>query len=57
MKEKLFENLFTKEIFECKDLKNIQIIEGVEYITVQKVDGTKRNLLIRRDALKKVVNK
>jgi hypothetical protein len=57
MKEKLFENLFTKEIFECKDLKNIQVIEGVEYLTVQKIDGSRRNLLMRKDALKKVVKK
>jgi hypothetical protein len=57
MKEKLFENLFTKEVFECKDLKNIQVIEGIEYITVQKMDGTKRNLLMRKDALKRVTKK
>ena len=55
MKTIKFENLFTKEKFECSivDLKKPELIEGVAYIRVVK-DGTKRTMLMRKDALKKV---
>jgi hypothetical protein len=58
MKTLTFENIWNKEKFECSatDLKNPEVIEGVEYIRVTKNDS-KRIMLMRKDALKKVVTK
>lgn len=58
MKTVTFENIWNKEKFECSstDLKNPEVIEGVEYIRVTKNDS-KRIMLMRKDALKKVVTK
>lgn len=58
MKNMTFENIWNKEKFECSvtDLKNPEVIEGVEYIRVTKNDS-KRIMLMRKDALKKVVPK
>lgn len=58
MKTLTFENIWNKEKFECSvtDLKHPEVIEGVEYIRVTKNDS-KRIMLMRKDALKKVVTK
>lgn len=58
MKTVTFENIWNKEKFECsrEDLKNPEVIEGVEYIRVMKPEN-KRVMLMRKDALKKVVTK
>lgn len=55
MKTILFENVWSKEKFECSalDIKNPEIIEGVEYLRVSRV-GTGRVFLMRKDALKKI---
>lgn len=55
MKEHVLENVFNREKFVCLDLKDIQIIEGVEYLKVQKY-GSARTILMRKDALKKIKN-
>lgn len=49
----LFENPITKEQWVCDDLRQVKIIEGIEYVSVRKQD-TKRTVLIRRDILKKI---
>jgi hypothetical protein len=58
MKTLTFENIWNKEKVECSDidLKNPEIIEGVEYIRVTRM-GNVRVMLMRKDALKKVVTK
>lgn len=58
MKTVTFENIWNKEKFECSviDLKKPEVIEGVEYLRVMKPDN-KRVMLMRKDALKKVVTK
>lgn len=55
MKTVTFENIWNKEKFECSfmDLKNPEVIEGVEYLRVNRV-GNNRVMLMRKDALKKV---
>lgn len=55
MKTITFENIWSKEKFECSfmDLKNPEVIEGVEYLRVAKA-GTGRLVLMRKDALKKI---
>lgn len=55
MKEHVLENVFNREKFVCLNLKDIQVIEGVEYLKVQKY-GSTRTILMRKDALKKVKN-
>ena len=58
MKTITFENIWNKEKVVCSpiDLKNPEIIEGVEYLRVNRV-GNNRVMLMRKDALKKVVTK
>jgi hypothetical protein len=55
MKTLTFENIWNKEKVECSDidLKHPEVIEGVEYIRVNRV-GNNRIMLMRKDALKKV---
>jgi hypothetical protein len=53
MKSAYFENLVNKERFVCPDLKDIRLIDGIEYIRVLREDG-RRECLVRRDSLKKV---
>lgn len=54
MKQITFENIFNHERFRCNDVRDIQIIDGVEYLKVNKI-GNERVLLMRKDSLKKVV--
>lgn len=55
MKEHVLENIVNREKFVCLDLKDIQVIDGIEYLKVQKY-GSTRTILMRKDALKKVKN-
>jgi hypothetical protein len=48
-----FENIRNGEKFYCTNDKNIQNIDGVEYLRVFKY-GTQRDCLIRKDTLKKI---
>lgn len=36
----------------CSDYDNVRIIDGVDYITVYKLENDKRTFLMRKDALK-----
>ena len=53
MKTIYFENLRNGEKFYCKNTKDIQLIDGIEYIRVFRL-GTQRECLIKKDSLKKV---
>lgn len=53
MKAITFENIYNREKFVCRGKKDIQVIDGVEYIKVFKY-GTQRQVLVRKDFLKKV---
>ena len=53
MKTTYFENMRNKEKFFCKDLKNIQMIDGIEYLRVFRFD-TKRECLVKKESLRKV---
>ena len=48
-----FENKITKEIFICDDIRHVRIFEGIEYISVHRVNED-RKFLIRRSALTQV---
>ncbi|NBP58426.1 hypothetical protein EBU71_18215 [bacterium] len=53
MKEIQLQNIFNKEILRCDNLKDIEVIDGVEYLRVKKDDKGKK-FLMRRDSLKKL---
>lgn len=53
MKTVTFENIFNKERFEVFGKRDIKFIDGIEYWKVFK-QGTKREVLVRKDFLKKV---
>ena len=36
----------------CSDYDNVRIIDGVDYITVHKLENNNRTFLMRKDALK-----
>ena len=63
MKLKIFENQFTRERVICRDLNQVQLIDGEEYLRVQKYLGSggnageqlrQREFLVRKNALKRV---
>lgn len=58
MKTVVFENIYNKEKFTCsgKSLQEVKLIDGIEYIRVFKF-GTQREVLIRKDSLKKINDK
>lgn len=51
IKPRLLENIVTNEQFVCPDPRDLHVIEGVEYIPVQRV-GQTRVMLMRKDALR-----
>jgi hypothetical protein len=53
MKKVFFENIVNKEKFFCSNLKDIRVIDGIEYIRVFKF-GTQRDCLIKKDSLRKI---
>lgn len=57
MKVVIFENQFNKtEKFYCDNLRNVQLIDGVEYLHVRRVENS-RKFLIRKDSLRKLEEK
>lgn len=63
MKLSVFENQFTRERFICRDVRQVEMIDGVEYLRVQRWVGAGGNLseqhrqrefLVRREALKPI---
>lgn len=53
MKAITFKNRFNGEKVVCKDVKEVQVIDGVEYLLVSKTVQD-RKFLMRKDALEKV---
>jgi hypothetical protein len=53
MKTVYFESYRNRERYECRDLKDIRSIDGVEYLRVFKI-GTQHECLVRKDQLKKI---
>jgi hypothetical protein len=51
-----YKNKLNGEKFVCLDPKNIEIIEGVEYIFVQRINE-QRTFKMRKDALEKISSK
>ncbi len=53
MKVTYFENMRNKEKFSCKDTKDVQVIDGTEYLRVVR-QGTQHECLIKKDLLRKI---
>lgn len=53
MKRVFFENMMNKEKFYCTDIKDVRVIDGIEYLRVFRM-GTQRDCLVKKDSLKKV---
>lgn len=53
MKTIFFENVRNKEQFFSKNTKDVQTIDGIEYMRVFRV-GTDRECLVKKDILKKI---
>ena len=49
----MFENKITHELVVCPDVRNIYVIDHVEYLPVHRVNHI-RVFLLRKDVLKKV---
>ncbi len=56
MKTVTFRNKMTLEKFLCDNTRDRQYIDGVEYITVRRLDSP-RTMLMRRDILEKLEEK
>ena len=53
MKTFYFQNIRNREQFYCKNTKDIQLIDGVEYLRVFRL-GTQREVLVKKESLQKV---
>ena len=53
MKTTYFENVRNKEKFFCKNTKDIQQIDGVDYLRVFRM-GPQRDCLVKLDSLRKI---
>jgi hypothetical protein len=53
MKLVTLENKWNRDRFVCDNLRLVEIIDGIEYLTVR-VEHTERTVLIRKDSLEKV---
>ena len=53
MKTITFKNRFNNEQVVCKDVKDIYVIDGIEYLLVSKTIQD-RKFLMRKDALEKI---
>jgi len=56
MKEIVLENIFNQELVRCPNPRDIEIIDGIEYLKVQK-QGQAKFFLMRKDSLKRVAKK
>jgi hypothetical protein len=56
MKAITFKNRFNGEQVICKDVKAVQIIDGIEYLLVSRTIQD-RKFLMRKDALEKIKGK
>ncbi len=51
-----FKNKMNGEIFHCQDHRMIELIDGIEYILVQRPNND-RKFLMRKDVLEKIAVK
>ena len=56
MKPITFENRVSHERVICDDVKNVQTIDGIEFLQVRR-QGQERKFLMRKDSLEKIVEK
>jgi penicillin-binding protein-related factor A (putative recombinase) len=56
MKPVTFENRVSHERVICDDIKNVQLIDGIEFLLVHR-QGQQRIFLMRKDSLEKVAEK
>ena len=53
-KTKTFENKITRERYICDNIKMVRKLDGVEYVSVRRVNEERR-FLMRKDSLQEVV--
>jgi hypothetical protein len=54
MKAVMMKNRFNNERVVCEDIKDVRLIEGIEYLVVRRQENINRTFLMRKDALQKV---
>lgn len=55
MKPVMYRNIFTNDQVICRNTKNIKLIDGIEYIEVERVkDIQRRSFLMRLDSLDRI---
>jgi len=54
MKAVTMRNQFNNERVVCDDVRDIRLIEGIEYLVVRRQENINRTFLMRKDALQKV---
>lgn len=53
MKPVYFKNKMNGEKFICENVRDVQVIDGIEYLIVRKTDSV-RKFMMRKEALQKV---
>jgi len=53
MKSMLFESKLNRDRYECDNVRDVEVIDDIEYLRVRK-PNTQRQFLIRKDSLEKV---
>ena len=56
MKPVMFKNRMNSDEVVCEDTRKVEVIDGVEYLVVHKVNN-QRSFLMRKDALEKIQDK
>ena len=56
MKPMTFQNRLNRERVECDNVRDVEVIDGVEYLRVRK-PNTARQFLMRKDSLEKIKTK
>ena len=56
MKPVMFKNRMNSDEVVCEDTCKVEVIDGVEYLVVHKVNN-QRSFLMRKDALEKIQDK
>ncbi len=56
MKPVMFKNRMNSDKFICEDTRKVEVIDGVEYIYVHKINE-QRSYLMRKEALERVKEK
>ena len=57
MKAVTMKNRFNNEHVVCDDVRDIRLIEGIEYLVVRRQENINRTFLMRKDALQKVTDR